>query len=80
MSEREPVTTLEDLESLERDEVMEGYRDGIAGEPAPGGNRSRSYWHGWRNGMVDGGHMPKDAAQAALAKAYLRRKAEGWGG
>jgi hypothetical protein len=30
-----------------------------------------SYWHGWRNGMVDGGHRPKDAAQAALAHDYL---------
>ena len=69
---REPVTTREELVTLNSDEVLEGYRDGLRGEAEPGDNRSKSYWHGWRNGMVDGGHRPKDAAQAQLAHEYLQ--------
>ncbi|MGC5798861.1 hypothetical protein [Sphingomonas sp. NFX23] len=64
-----PVTTIAELDTLDSDEMLEGYRDGRAGELEPGGNRSRSYWHGWRNGTVDGGHQSKDDAQAALAAA-----------
>lgn len=69
----ELVSTLDDLDTLDSDEVIEGYRDGRAGEPEPKGNRSRSYWHGWRNGAVDGGHRQGDAAQAKLAAAYVAR-------
>ena len=66
---RAPITTPEDLRQLDEAEVLEGYLDGHAGEPEPGDNRSLAYWHGWRNGRVDGGHQEKDAAQAALARA-----------
>ena len=65
------VTTIDELETLDTDEVIEGYRDGRGNEPEPQGNRSKSYWHGWRNGMIDGGHMKSDAASKALAAAYL---------
>lgn len=68
MSEFRPVTTLADLDALDGAEIVEGYRAGFAGEPEPGNNRSRSYWHGWRNGSVDGRHREKDAAQAELAR------------
>ena len=70
---RAPVTTLEDLDSLDEAEILEGYLDGRAGDPEPGGNRSRSYWHGWRNGAADYGHRPIDAAQRELAHAYAER-------
>lgn len=63
------VTTTADLDQLDSGEMYQGYRDGRDGEPEPGGNRSRAYWHGWRNGAVDGGHREKDAAQAMLAAA-----------
>lgn len=69
----QPVTTIADLDQLDSDEMYEGYRDGRAGEPEPGGNRSRAYWHGWRNGAVDGGHREKDEAQAVLAAAVFRQ-------
>ncbi len=69
MGEYQPVTTKADLETLTESEVIEGYWDGFNGEPEPGNNRSRSYWHGWRNGAVDGKHREKDAAQATLAHA-----------
>lgn len=72
---RTSVTTMADLATLDSDEVLEGYRDGFAGEPEPGDNRSRSYWHGWRNGALDGERRAKDDAQALLAAAYVRAQA-----
>ena len=69
-----PVYDLADLATLDDAEILEGYRDGFANEPEPGDNRSRSYWHGWRNGMLDGGHREKDGAQAQLAHAFLQRE------
>lgn len=73
MTERIPITTVEELDLLDDEEIVEGYRDGRRGELEPGGNRSLSYWHGWRNGAVDGGHRAIDAAQTILAHNYLNR-------
>jgi hypothetical protein len=72
MIDRLPVTSPDELVDLVSEEVVDGYRDGLKGEPEPGGNRSRAYWHGWRNGAVDGGHRRKDDAMAALAKDVVR--------
>lgn len=74
MTEFEPVRTLEDLATLDEAETMAGYHDGREGLPEPGNNRSRAYWHGWRNGAVDGGFREKDEAQAELAHAYCERE------
>ena len=57
MDERAPVATLADLETLDEAEIIEGFRDGYEGWPC-GENRSRSYWHGWRNAMIDKGRIP----------------------
>jgi chitinase len=70
------------LDSLDMQEMIEGYHDGRAGWPEPGDNRTYAYWHGWRNGAVDAGHRQGDAAQMALAADYLavlreQRKREG---
>ena len=79
MVDRAPVSTVLELAALGDDaELLEGYFDGFNGEPEPGDNRSKAFWHGWRNGAVDGGHRQSDAAQAALAHevvstGYLRR-------
>lgn len=70
MSEFKPVLTSADLMTLDSAEIVEGYMDGRDGDPEPGNNRGRSYWHGWRNGMVDSGRMEKDEAMAALAHDY----------
>jgi hypothetical protein len=56
------------------DEVVEGYRSGYRGEAEPGSDKSRSFFHGWRNGRVDGGHDTIDAAQAQFASAYVARQ------
>ncbi|MGL4264465.1 MAG: hypothetical protein ACRCTX_22840 [Afipia sp.] len=69
MSEFKPVETIEDLNCLDDDEIVEGYRAGLRGAPEPGTDKSRSYWHGWRNGSSDGGHRENDASQSKLADA-----------
>jgi hypothetical protein len=43
---RQPIATLEALDQLNDEEVVEGYFDGRKDEPEPGNNRSLSYWHG----------------------------------
>lgn len=55
---REPVISVADLARLNYAEIEEGYRDGAEGTPC-GDNRSRSYWHGWRQGARDAGHRPR---------------------
>ncbi|MGW9331586.1 hypothetical protein [Bosea sp. NPDC055594] len=56
---REPVISLMDLARLDDSEMAEGFRDGADGLPC-GDNRSRSYWHGWRQGSRDHGHRAKN--------------------
>ncbi len=73
MSGRTAVETLAELDTLDDAEIQEGYRDGRSGEPEPGDNRSKSYWHGWRNGMMDSHRMKPDAASMKLAAEYVRR-------
>ena len=68
---RHPVSTMDDLESLNDADIKEGYRDGRAGDPC-GDNRSRSYWHGWRNGMMDSHRMESDWASQRLAHEYIK--------
>lgn len=70
---RTPVTTFAELDTLDDDEILEGYRDGFAGEAEPGNNRSKSYWHGWRNGAIDKGYLKPDAESFALAREYVER-------
>jgi len=71
MSEFARVATLVDMDRLDMDEVMAGYQAGLHGAPEPiASTCSRSRWHGWRNGAVDGGHREPDDAQANLAREY----------
>jgi hypothetical protein len=72
VSEFQPVRTAADLATLDEAQILEGYHDGRAGDPEPGNNRSRSYWHGWRNGRCDGHHAEPDAAMFDLI-ADLRK-------
>jgi hypothetical protein len=69
--ERIAITTVTELNMLNGDDVLEGYCDGFDGDKEPGDNRSKSYWHGWRNGALDGGHIKKDQAHKDLAAAWL---------
>jgi hypothetical protein len=69
---RQPLTLAAELDALDESEMLEGYLDGFRNEPC-GDNRSRAFWHGWRNGMVDGGYANGDSAQAPLAHDHVRR-------
>lgn len=72
MAEFAPVTEVRELCGLDDDQVLGGYMAGFRGDPEPVASVfSRSWWHGWRNGAVDGGHRDKDAAQAILAQAFV---------
>jgi hypothetical protein len=70
------VQTLDDLDQLDDEEIVEGYFDGRcdAPEPHPEGNRSRAYWHGWRVGMMDTGQLEIDSVHRRLVAAFLERE------
>ena len=68
-----PVTELADLDRLDEDEIVAGYRDARPDDPEPGPNRSRAYWHGWRNRMREFGHLPPSSAAAELARKCVER-------
>lgn len=69
----DPVCTKEDLDTLNDDDIVEGYFAGREGDPEPGANRGRAYWHGWRNGMMDSGHMEIDSAARKLVHEIAPR-------
>jgi hypothetical protein len=71
MSEFAPVRTVDDLNALDLQDMLKGYQAGRSGEPEPGSDKSRAFWHGWRNGRVDGQHDQIDSAQAQLAREVV---------
>lgn len=75
MAEFLPIETVGDFRCLDDGEVLEGYFDGFHNAPPPGSDRSRSYWHGWRNGRVDAGLAEADPPYLALRRAFLRLQA-----
>ena len=76
MAEFSPIRTVADFRQLDDGEILEGYFDGFHGGPAPGSDRSRSFWHGWRNGRVDAGLAEPDIAQRLLAQNFRLLTAE----
>lgn len=72
------METVAQLEALDERDIISGYWAGYHGRDEPGVEFNRSYWHGWRNGMVDSKRMQPDAPMAKLAhdvveSGYLRR-------
>lgn len=57
---------------LDEDECLAGYRAGLDDEPEPGNDKSRSYLHGWRNGMADKGRLPISPEQREYAESHVR--------
>ena len=74
MSEYQPLASVVELEFLNEDECVDGYLSGLRDDPEPGSDKSKSFWHGWRNGMMDKGRLPRDAAADNLACEYVRRQ------
>jgi len=73
MGEYQPLSTISELAVLDGDDCVAGYCAGLDGAPEPGSDRSKSYWHGWRNGMMDSGRMPHDEASRKLAAEFVRK-------
>jgi len=69
----DPVSTEADLETLDPEEIVEGYRTAERGDPEPGANRGRAVWHGWRMRMMDLGQLPIDEPTRALVKELFPR-------
>lgn len=77
MTERfKPVTTLDDLDSLDPDEILRGYVSGERGDPEPGHNSGRAFWHGWRCRMFDLGELQVPAEHRELVRQFIRRERE----
>lgn len=71
MSEYQPIRTKQELDLLDNEEVVAGYLDGLKGSSQPGSDKSKSFWHGWRNGRVDGGFAAIDCDQRRLAREIV---------
>jgi hypothetical protein len=67
----DPVTTFDDLDGLDHDQMVEGYLSAEHGDPEPGENRGRSYWHGWRCRMMDYGYIVPDEGHALAGGGTL---------
>jgi hypothetical protein len=73
MSEFAKVSTAAELALLDDDDVIEGYCAGLDSDKEPGSDKSRAYWHGWRNAQTDRGRAPVDEAQQRLARELYPR-------
>lgn len=69
----EPVRTLEELDTLNSEMMVAGYMAGRKGYPEPEIECGKSFWHGWRNGMIDTGRMQQDDASLTLARLIVER-------
>jgi hypothetical protein len=61
-----PVNSASQLQCLDDEQVFQGYLVGLRNQPYDPETHSYSFWHGWRNGQVDGGYAEMDAAQYQL--------------
>ncbi len=71
-----PVATLEDLDGLDEALMLEGHLSAERGDPEPGPNRGRSFWHGWRTRMMDLGEIEIDDIHRGLVKDWVARNRE----
>lgn len=69
-----PVADLWELDSLDHDQVVAGYSSAERGDPEPGPNRGKSYWHGWRCRMMDMGVIPIDEGHRNLVREWVERQ------
>lgn len=74
MSEYQPISSVHDLAHIDDEECVAGYIAGLNGDPEPGSDKSKSFWHGWRNGMMDTNRLPIDEAARNLVAEVVRRQ------
>lgn len=63
----EPITDPADIND---DECLAGYRAGLGFIAIDYTQKSRSYWHGYRNGQVDRGLEPISPEQCEFARKF----------
>jgi len=68
-----PITTLEELDALDSEELFAGYVGAEKGDPEPGANHTRSYHHGWRTRMMDMGEIPRPPEHDRLVRGAMDR-------
>ncbi len=68
----QPITTLAELDAIDHDECVRGYLEARRGDAEPGGNHSRSYWHGWRMRMADYGEIAAPPGHTELVREAMR--------
>lgn len=71
-----PVTSLAELDCFDEAELVEGYLSADAGDPEPGLNRGKAFWHGWRCRMMDRGLLPIDPTHYVLISDYVKRECD----
>ena len=72
MNEREPISDLQALSEQDERDMLAGYNAGFSGDGhEPSAEFNRSYWHGWRNGMMDSGRMRIDEPARLLAHLFV---------
>jgi hypothetical protein len=68
-----PVTTLAELDSLDLDDMVAGHMSAERGDPEPGENRGRAFWHGWRTRMMDLGEIETPLEHKVLVHMVVDR-------
>lgn len=67
MSEYKRIESLEDYENIDDEECVKGYMLGLKGEELPSPHLyTRSFYHGYLNGLVDSGRRQIDNNQLDL--------------
>ena len=71
-----PVATLEELDGLDEAQIIEGFLSAERGDPEPGENRGKAYWHGWCNRQRDYGLLTTPPEHKTLIAAWVSRNAQ----
>jgi hypothetical protein len=69
-----PITTLRELDALDKAELVAGHMSAEKGDPEPGGNHSRAFHHGWRTRMMDLKEIPIPSEHRTLTRLWLERE------
>jgi hypothetical protein len=67
------ITTLEELDALDGDAMLDGYRAGLGFVQINYMRKDQAYWHGYLNGQVDRGLAPISPEQVTLARLAVER-------
>lgn len=67
------VTTIAQLDALDDDLILAGYRAGLGFQEVNYTQKDQAYWHGYLNGQVDRGLAPISPEQQQLAHAVVER-------